>query len=137
MLFQITPFDRSLSLSLTHIWYRRSTAIMKSSLAFAVLVGLTAAAPLEVNKRQVVGTTANDLLNDTTCRAYYLIVARGSTEADNIVSFLTTGYYFRDINSDRAPALARLFALVCRALWVSARSDARVLETHKATLHLF
>ncbi|KAE9369810.1 carbohydrate esterase family 5 protein [Stipitochalara longipes BDJ] len=47
---------------------------------------MAAAAPLEVNKRQVVGTTANDLLDDTTCRAYYLIIARASTEADNVGS---------------------------------------------------
>jgi cutinase len=71
---------------------------MKYSLAFAALVGMAAAAPLEVNKRQVVGTTANDLLDDTTCRAYYLIIARASTEADNVVSLSTMRYSFRDIN---------------------------------------
>jgi cutinase len=60
---------------------------------------MAAAAPLEVNKRQVVGTTANDLLDDTTCREYYLIIARASGEADNVVSFSTMCYSFRDINS--------------------------------------
>jgi cutinase len=71
---------------------------MKYSLAFAALAGIAAAAPLEVNKRQDVGTVANDLLDDTTCRPYYLIIARGSTEADNIVSLSTMRYSFRNIN---------------------------------------
>jgi cutinase len=70
---------------------------MKYSLALAALAGLAATAPLEV-KRQVVSTTANDLLDDRTCRAYYLIIARGSTEADNVVSLSTMGYSFREIN---------------------------------------
>ena len=67
---------------------------MKYSLAVAALAGVVAAAPtlreVKVDKRQVVGTTANDLLNDKTCRAYYLIIARASGEADNVVSLSAT-----------------------------------------------
>ncbi|KAF2235278.1 carbohydrate esterase family 5 protein [Viridothelium virens] len=58
--------------------------MMMYSLAVAILAGLAAAAPLEVDKRQVIGTTANDLLNDRTCRSYYLIIARASGEPDNV-----------------------------------------------------
>lgn len=59
---------------------------MKYSYVFAMLTAIAVATPIEVDKRQVVGTTANDLLNDATCRPYYLIIARASGEADNVVS---------------------------------------------------
>lgn len=65
-----------------------------SPLVVATLAGMVAAAPLEVDKRQVSGTTANDLLNDETCRANYLIIARASTEADNVVSLSTVHCFF-------------------------------------------
>lgn len=71
---------------------------MKYSLQLAILAGLAASAPFEVQKRQDTATFANDLLSDTTCRPYYLIVARGSTEADNLVSLLAIHYSFQDIN---------------------------------------
>ncbi|KAI9689144.1 MAG: hypothetical protein M1822_000882 [Bathelium mastoideum] len=57
---------------------------MMYSLVVAALAGLATAAPLKADKRQAVGTVANDLLDDITCRDYYLIIARASTEADNI-----------------------------------------------------
>ncbi|KAF2153627.1 carbohydrate esterase family 5 protein [Myriangium duriaei CBS 260.36] len=67
---------------------------MKLSLLIAAsaLSGLGFARPAVVAERselivrQVSGTVKNDLLQDTTCRPYYLIIARGSTEADNIGS---------------------------------------------------
>ena len=62
---------------------------MLSSFAVAFLAGVAAAAPVEVEKRQDTATFANDLLTDTTCRDYYLIIARASGEADNIVSLST------------------------------------------------
>ena len=61
---------------------------MISRLAIATILGLSAAAPTQVDKRQDSATFANDLLTDATCREYYLIVARASDEADNIVSAL-------------------------------------------------
>jgi cutinase len=67
---------------------------MKYSHVFYTLTAMAAAAPFEVIKPRVVGTTANDLLDDTTCRANYLIIARASTEADNIVSLSTKCYSF-------------------------------------------
>lgn len=70
---------------------------MKYSVVFATLATMTAGAPFNPFKSLVASTTANDLLEDTSCRANYLIIARASTEADNIVSLSTMRYYFQKI----------------------------------------
>lgn len=59
---------------------------MKYSTALAALVAIASAAPLDTIETRAASTVANDVLKDTTCKANYLIVARGSTEADNLVS---------------------------------------------------
>lgn len=71
---------------------------MKYSLVFTTLASMAIATPFDVIKPRVTGTTANDLLDDTSCRANYLIIARASTEADNIVSLWTMPHPFPKIN---------------------------------------